>query len=406
MEVYSLFEVNEYIRRILALNLPEAVWIKCEIAQCNESRGHHYLSLVQKEGEDIIARSEAVIWNRTYRKIRRSVGLSIRGLLQAGMEVKIKAKIDFNEKYGFKLLIEEIDPAHTLGQLELQKRATLQKLQEKELLGKNARLGLPVVLQRLAIISSENAAGLQDFLNQITSNSYGYYYDLKLFPAAMQGLQVVPDILKQVRKIKRSIIPYDAVVIIRGGGSRLDLTAFDQYELCEAMADFPLPVLTGIGHETDESLLDKVVHTPLKTPTAVAEFIINRNLNFESEIMQLGLLLQRQAGQLLQLQQLQLQQLEKQLQFDASRLLQQQQQQIDSFEQQIPQWSRFQVKSAQQQLQEWKNQLHIFSIEHTLQRGFSISLKEGKPIRSIDEVQSGDQIQIRLSDGDIQAEVD
>jgi exodeoxyribonuclease VII large subunit len=360
---------------------------------------------VQKEGEQIVAQSEAVIWNKTYRKLRRQLGLSIRALLQAGVAIRLKARVDYNERYGLKLVIEEIDPAHTLGQLELQKRATLQKLQEKGLIGKNKEQELPKVLQKIAIISSERAAGLQDFLNQITSNPYQYYYDLQIFPASMQGDLVVKEVLQQLKKIRKSSKQYDCVVIIRGGGAKLDLNAFDQYELSEAIANFTYPVLAGIGHETDESILDRVVHTSLKTPTAVAEFIINRTLHFESEVMQMAYFIQQRTQQTFQMELLRIHQLEKQFQLGTQQMMDSQKQQLHLAEKQIPQWVKFQMTSAKQQLQEWEKQLELLSVENTLARGYHLLLKDGKLIDSVKDVKEGDQIETQFKDGTVSSTV-
>ena len=405
MQVYSLFELNEYVRRILALNLPEAIWIECEVAQSNESRGHYFLSLVQKDGEQIVAQSEAVIWSKTYRKLKKQLGLSIRALLQAGVAIRLKARVDYNERYGLKLVIEEIDPAHTLGQLELQKRATLQKLQEKGLIGKNKEVVLPKVLQKIAVISSERAAGLQDFLNQVTSNPYQYYYDLQIFPASMQGDLVVKEVLQQLKKIRKSSKQYDCVVIIRGGGAKLDLNAFDQYELSEAIANYAYPVLVGIGHETDESIRDRVVHTSLKTPTAVAEFIINRTLHFESEVMQMAYFIQQKTQQTFQMALLRIYQLEKQFQLGTQQIIDSQKQQLHLAEKQIPQWAKFQRTSAQQQLKEWEKQLDLLSVENTLARGYHLVLKDGMLIDSVKEVKEGDQIETQFKDGRVSSTV-
>ena len=405
MQIYSLFELNEYIRRILALNLPDSVWIECEIAQVGESRGHYFLSLIQKDGDQIIAQMEAVLWQQQYRRLRRQLGLSIRALLQAGISVRLKAKVDFHERYGLKLTVEEIDPAHTIGQLEMQKRANLQKLQELGLLKLNQQQRLPLVLQRIAIISSKNAAGLQDFLNQMVSNPYHYHFHMQLFPAAMQGEQVEIEVRKQLKKIEAAKESYDCIVLIRGGGAKLDLLAFDQYELCAAIAQFPLPVLTGIGHETDESILDKVAHTSLKTPTAVAEFIINHNLHFESNLMQLGYQFQQIAMHLLRITSLQLQQKEQQLQLLPQQFIQQQQQQLSMLKQKLKSQVQLQLSNKQQKLEAMQHQIEYLSIDNTLKRGFSLLMKDKKAIRSIHELSPNDEIANQLIDGTITSKV-
>ena len=223
---YSLFELNEYIRRVFALNFQDAIWIRCEIAQINASRGHHYLNLIEKsaEGEHIIAQSSAVLWASKYRQLRRQHKKLLSELLQNGVAVLLQVKIDYDERYGLKLLIEDIDPSYTMGQMELKRQQILETLQQENLLGVNSQIPLPTAIQRVAIISSETAAGLQDYLNQIATNSYGYQLSNQLFPAAMQGANVEKEVLRQLKKIAFLKDNYDAVIIIRGGGSKLDLS--------------------------------------------------------------------------------------------------------------------------------------------------------------------------------------
>ncbi len=184
---YSLFDLNEHVRRVLALNLPDALWVRAEIAQVNESRGHFYLSLVEKGGakEDILAQAEAVIWQQTARQLQFQLGKIWRDLLRAGVEVLLKVRVEFHERYGFKLLIQDIDPAYTLGKLELERRNTIQKLQEAGLLDQNRRLPLPLVIQRIAVLSSRSAAGFQDFWKHLQDNRYGSGFSMTLFPVAV-----------------------------------------------------------------------------------------------------------------------------------------------------------------------------------------------------------------------------
>ena len=189
MKTYSLFELNEFIRRIIALNLAEALWVQGEFAQVSESRGHYYINLIQKEDDnnEIIAQASAILWAKDFRRLKREKGKTLNQLLQSGLQVLIKVRADFHERYGLKLIIEDIDPSYTLGQLELQRRAIIEKLHKEKLLHKNNQHPLPYVLQRIAVVSSSTAAGYQDFLKQLNNNPYGYTFNNKLFPAAVQG---------------------------------------------------------------------------------------------------------------------------------------------------------------------------------------------------------------------------
>ena len=192
MQTYSLFELNEYIRRILALNLPDAVWVTCEIAQFNESRGNYFLELVEKSEEEdtIIARTEAALWGPNYRQLRKKIGKKLVDILQEGLEVKVQVRVSFHERYGLKMVIEDVDPTYTLGKLALKRQQTIERLEKEGKIDQNAQLELPSVLQRIAVLSSPTAAGLQDFENQLRFNPYHYHYQVDLFPTAMQGDRV------------------------------------------------------------------------------------------------------------------------------------------------------------------------------------------------------------------------
>ena len=297
-EAHSLYELNEFIRQALELNFEEPLWIHCEIAQIGESKGHRYITLVQKAeyGDQIMAQSKAVIWRGTYESLRLQHRDLIKDVLQEGAQVSLLVRIDFHERYGLKLLIEGIDPSYTMGQLALKKQQTIERLAKEDLLVKNSRVQLPTVIQRLAIISSETAAGYIDFIEQLRSNPYGYSYDMNLFPAAVQGVNLVGEFNIQLERIYRRKAEFDAIIIIRGGGGKMDLSGFDDYSLCAMAAKSPIPVITGIGHEVDETILDLVAHTSLKTPTAVAEFLINNNLQYESSVLDLSRSIQREAN--------------------------------------------------------------------------------------------------------------
>jgi len=365
MQSYSLFELNEYIRRVFALNFQEAIWIRCEIAQINASRGHYYLNLIEKseETESIIAQSSAVLWASTYRKLRREHKKTLDGLLQNGVAVLLKAKVDFDERYGLKLLIEEIDPSYTMGQMELKRQAILEALLKQGLLEVNSQIPLPPVIQRIAIISSESAAGLQDYLNHIAINPYGYQLSNQLFPAAMQGENVEKEVLRQLKKITLLKENYDAVIIIRGGGSKLDLAAFDNLALGKAVAQFPLPIFVGIGHEIDETILDKVAHTSLKTPTAVADFLINRILHFESMILECKNFIRNAANYSIQEENGQLSYLKRMIQLQTQNQIKQAKTTFLQVQQRLPLAAKNSLKLAQNNLTQLEKVCHLLAPE-------------------------------------------
>ncbi|MBX2873448.1 MAG: exodeoxyribonuclease VII large subunit [Saprospiraceae bacterium] len=407
MQTYSLFELNEYIRRILALNLPDAVWVTCEIAQFNESRGNYFLELVQKSEEEdtIIARTEAALWGPNYRQLRKKIGKKLVDILQEGLEVKVQVRVSFHERYGLKMVIEDVDPTYTLGKLALKRQQTIERLEEEGKMHQNAQLELPTVLQRIAVLSSPTAAGLQDFENQVRFNPFQYHFQLDLFPTAMQGDRVSEEMRTQLRKITKREHLYDAVVIIRGGGARLDLQAFNDYELCAALADCPIPILTGIGHDIDETVADMVAYQSLKTPTAVAENLVQHNALFEGELMQL-------AQQLNQISQLELQQAgnelmkyQQMLQMASNNQLQQLASELQHLEQLLNPLSKIKLEQEQTILDQLSQVLGLLDLDATLARGYSLTMKEGKVIQSKTELSPEDEIEIRFKDGSVNGKI-
>ena len=287
-EAYSLYQVNEYLKRTIALNFPNQIWVQAEIAQIRESRGHWYIELVEKsEGqEDIIAQSSAVIWRNTYAQLFAKIGPDLKGILSDGMEVMVKCQLSYHERYGLKLTISDVQPEFTIGKLARERAATIAKLKALNLMDANKSLEAPIVIQKIAVISSTTAAGFQDFQRQLEENPLGYQFKVDLFPSAMQGLNTEPEVLTQLAHIvKRG--GYDVITIIRGGGAKLDLVAFDSLAISVAIAKLKIPVLIGIGHDIDESVVDMVAYRSLKTPTAVADYIIAANQVFEENILRL-----------------------------------------------------------------------------------------------------------------------
>ena len=403
MNSVTLFELNEFIRRVLALNLPEALWVRCELAEVKSSRGHWYLQLVQKgEGEsEVAAQGQAVIWNRTYNALLRKFGIELEALLRDGVEVMFLAKVDYHERYGLKLVIEDFDPAYSMGKLELKRREIIRQLQQLNLLEKQKLLRLPPVLQNLDVVTSESAAGYQDFLDQLDTNSFGYRFNPVFFQTAMQGSFVEQEMLAQLQKIRNRAGEFDAAVIIRGGGAKLDLAAFDNLALGKAVANFPLPVLTGIGHDVDETVLDLVAHSSLKTPTAVADFILNRNMQFESGVLNLALELKNRAVSFVNKQEIQLRHTTQLIDYQIKSKFRQQGMMLNYIEKEIPAVLKHFFKKEKIQLLTLENTVTLLSPETALKRGFGIVLKNGKPVVAASEVQPGEDLEILLRKGRI-----
>ena len=373
----TLYELNEYIRRVIGLNFAEPVWVQCEIFQLNNARGHYYIQLVQKDGQEdqFLARADAVLWQRQYQSLRRELGSILDEVLREGLEVLLKVKVVYDERYGLQYHIVQIDPAFSLGKLEMQRQEHIRTLRAEGLLEKNAALPLPSVIQRIAVLSSPEAAGLKDFLHQLHNNPYGYRYSVSLYPTAVQGQRVEPEMLERLRHIEGKKGRYDCIAIIRGGGSRLDLAAFDQLNLCRGFARCSLPVISGIGHEVDESVLDMVAHTSLKTPTAVAEFFLDHNARFET-------LLETTANRIGQLARLHLKT-----------------QNIPLMAQQLRSALQFRFRQEDQLLDRLGDKAGLLDPLRALERGYAYITKEGKGISSVAGLQSGDKVRIHLKDG-------
>ena len=280
----ALSELQNLIKQGIANAHPLPYWVVAEISELKVNySGHCYLELVEKGGANSVpkAKASAIVWKNHYAAIGSYFKFATGGSLCAGIKVLVKATVNYHELYGLSLLVTDIDPSYTLGDIEAQRRETIERLQKEGIYDMNRETELPEVLQRLAVISSAQAAGYQDFMNELDLNPQGYAYRLTLFQAVMQGHETEASVISALDAIAGQMECFDAVIVIRGGGSQSDLAAFNSYRLTSHLAQFPLPVLTGIGHDKDQSVADLVAHTPLKTPTAVATFLTEHNALFE-----------------------------------------------------------------------------------------------------------------------------
>ncbi len=283
-ERLKLSELNGLVKKAVGEAFTAPVWVIGEISELKTNRsGHCYLNLIEKEenGDAIIAQARATIWSYTYRMLRPYFESTTGQQLTEGLKVLVSVSVEFHELYGYSLNIRDIDPTYTLGDMARRRLEIIARLQSEGVADMNKELELPLVPQKIAIISSSTAAGYQDFIDQLTNNPAGYHFDLKLFPAIMQGNQAESSIIGALEQIYLYENYFDAVVIIRGGGSQADLSCFDNYNLAYFVTQFPLPIITGIGHEKDDSIVDMVAHTRMKTPTAVAEFLISGVAQFD-----------------------------------------------------------------------------------------------------------------------------
>ncbi len=412
---YTLFELNEHLRRVVALNFSDLIWITGELAQVSESRGHLFLSLIQKntsewpseeeEEGNIIARSEAVIWSRAHRRLKRKLGAAFGKIMQSGFEVLLQVQVDFHERYGLKLLVQDIDPAFTVGKLEIRRQQTLQILQQQGLLDKNRQLQLPQVLQRIAVISSERAAGLQDFKDQLQNNPYAYHFEWTLFNAAMQGEAVHKEIPEQIEWINDQPGLFDCVVMIRGGGAKLDLLAFDDLDLCKAIANCKLPLITGIGHDIDQTIADLVAYENLKTPTAVAEWIVQHNLSFESEMIGYGTMIRQHAQQMIKEDLLELERLRQEFKINIQHQVKREDRMLEYIERELDRTTKFTLKNEMQKLSHLEALLRLLDPSEVLKRGFTMTLKDGKPVKQASDLEKADIIESVFKDRKITSKV-
>ena len=282
----TLYELNQLVRETITISMPDEYWVEAEISDIREVRGHCYMELIQKDeyGNTPLARASAKCWKNKWMYIGPHFERITGHILRAGMKILVQVYADFHETYGFSWIITDIDPTFTMGDMARKRQDIIRKLQEAGVLELQKELSLPLFTQRIAVISSEQAAGYGDFCNQLAENDYGFQFKLSLFRSIMQGEQIESSIISALNEINRQIDHFDVVVIIRGGGSTSDLSGFDSLLLAENVANFPLPVITGIGHDRDESVLDLVSHIRVKTPTAVATLLIDHLIEVYNRI--------------------------------------------------------------------------------------------------------------------------
>lgn len=383
--IFSLYDLGTLIKRVLSLNFQDKIWVKAEIASCKVVRGIAYLDLIEKEegqSDKVIAQQSAVIWQSTLQKLNGKLSEPITGFLENGREILVLVQIDFNVRYGLKLVIDDIDPAYTLGKL-FQQRQELEKLIFNEKLHEpNKLIPLAPVIQKIAILSNEQAAGYQDFVHQLTENAMNYAFSLTLYPISLQGTLVEETVLIQLAEILKANNAFDVVLILRGGGSKLDLSGFDSIKICRAISSFPIKIITGIGHEVDETLSDIVAGISLKTPTAVAEYLLYHNQTFEASIQQMVLIINDKARYKVQQSKLKLLRCQHELSLRPMRVIDRTNTKLQNIQQYLPNLINNRLKKEEVKLSFLQRLIDLFTISSTLKRGFSITqiLPGNKPL--------------------------
>jgi exodeoxyribonuclease VII large subunit len=383
--VFSLYDLGTLIKRVLSLNFQDKIWVKAEIAGCKVVRGIAYLDLIEKEegqSDKIIAQQSAVIWQGTLQKLNGKLSEPITGFLETGREVLVLVQIDFNVRYGLKLVIDDIDPAYTLGKLfqqrqELEKLIYIEKLHEP-----NKRIALAPVIQKIAVLSNDQAAGYHDFVHQLTENVMNYAFSLTLFPISLQGTLVEETVLNQLKEILKSKYTFDVVLILRGGGSKLDLAGFDSIHICRAISSFPIKIITGIGHEVDETLSDIVAGISLKTPTAVAEYLLYHNQTFEASIQQMVLKINDITKYKVQQAKLRILRFQHELSLRPMRVIDKTNTKLENIQKYLPNLVNNRLKKEKVKLSYLDRLISLVNIPSTLKRGFSITkiLPDNKPL--------------------------
>jgi exodeoxyribonuclease VII large subunit len=425
----TLYELNNLVKEVIESELSNEYWVEAELSECRENRGHCYMELIQKDERTAtpIAKASAKCWASKWLVIRPYFERTTGQRLSAGMKVLLKVYAQFHEAYGFSWIVTDIDPTYTMGDMARKRQEIIRQLKAEGVFDLQKELSLPLFCQRIAVISSETAAGYGDFCNQLADNPYGFQFRTWLFPAIMQGEGIEKSIIEALNRINAVCDDFDVVVIIRGGGATSDMSGFDTLALAENVANFPLPIITGIGHERDESVLDMVSHIRVKTPTAAATFLISHLKGVLDVVTQAQDLIARYAQQKLSTLSSQLTTLsemiprlfsvvktrqEARLESLQSRMISEMQQKIvghqsrlEGFDQRIPILLERKLLSERHRMEMMTEKVKSLDPALLLQRGYSITLKDGKAVRDAAMLKENDIIETRLSKGTIRSKV-
>ena len=380
---FSLYALNALVHEAVSNALPDEYWVEAELAECRERNGHCYMELVEKDerSNSPIAKASAKCWRQTWTLLHATFLRATGQPLRAGMKVLLRVYPQFHEAYGFSWIVSDIDPTYTIGDLARRRQEIIKTLKAQGVFDLQRELRLSPFAQRIAVISAESAAGYGDFCRQLLDNEYNLQFHTELFPAIMQGERVEQSVIQALNLINNRIDDFDAVVIIRGGGATSDMSGFDTLPLAENVANFPLPIITGIGHDRDECVLDMVSHTRVKTPTAAATLLITHLCNTLQQVADAENVIAHYALDRLQRHRLQLEHITTLLPHLAQRLM----------------------TEAHHSLERIQLKLEGYDPQLLLQRGYSITLHNGQIVKSPQDVKSGEEIETRLKQGTIKS---
>jgi len=396
---HTLFELNRLVRETIECEMPNEYWVEAELSECRESRGHCYMELIEKDEQTAtpIAKASAKCWASKWMLVRPYFERATGQRLVAGMKVLLKVYPQFHEAFGFSWIVTDIDPTYTLGDMARKRQEIIRKLNEEGVFDLQKELTLPIFCQRIAVISSETAAGYGDFCNQLSNNPYGFQFQTQLFPAIMQGEGVEQSIINALERIYDQ--PFDCVVIIRGGGATSDMSGFDTLALAEHVANFPLPIITGIGHDRDESILDMVSHTRVKTPTAAAALLIDHLKEMLDTVMNAQNSITRLVQQKLSTLSAQLSNVSEAIPRLFTIVKTRQEAKIDALQQRIPMLLERRLLAENHRLQLMEEKLKALDPQLLLKRGYSITLHNGRAVKDATTLKAGDEIETRLAQG-------
>ena len=379
----TLRQLNLMVKDAIEMQLPDEYWVEAELAECRERGGHCYLELIEKEDNTNtpVAKASAKCWRQTWLMLQPYFERTTGQPLRTGMKVLLKVYAQFHEAYGFSWIVTDIDPTYTLGDMARKRQEIIRQLKEEGVFDLQRELCIPRFAKRIAVISAEGAAGYGDFCRQLEDNEYGFKFEVTLFPAIMQGEQVESSVVAALNSIYDCIRDFDVVVIIRGGGATSDLSGFDTLALAENVAQFPIPIITGIGHDRDESILDMVANTRVKTPTAAAALLIDY----------LRQVLER------------INEAQQRITMAISQRFSTQKARLDSLQTLIPVLAQRTLTNARHQIELIELKLQSHDPQLQLQRGFSITLHNGRAVRDPKQLKAGDEIETRVEKGTVRS---
>lgn len=405
---YSLLQLNTLVRESIEQSLPDEYWVEAELSEVRESRGHCYMELIEKspESNTPVAKASAKCWRSQWMMLRPYFERVTGQPLHAGMKVLFQVYPQFHENYGFSWIVTDLDPTYTMGDMARKRQEIIQTLKDEGVFDLNKQLELPMFAQRIAVISSATAAGYGDFCNQLADNDYGFAFTTRLFPSIMQGEGIEQSVISALDAINAEVESFDAVVIIRGGGATSDLSGFDTLLLAENVANFPLPVITGIGHERDESVLDMISHTRVKTPTAAAAFLIDNLAQTYTRIEEARQSMVQLVRRKMETERLRLFPMSRRISSAAQLLLSAAHHRLQLVQQQLKSSTESRLLRESQHLSLVSQKVESLNPERLLSRGYSITLVNGKVVKSVSQVKQGARLEIHLRQGRIYSMVD